>query len=98
MNREEIAAYYGVSLARVKRWIAELGVPASHKTKGTNTAPRPVMRPRVADDDGLTLIEKARLILGKRMSRDYRGYLLDGRVVRVDVLVRAAGLQVPDVP
>jgi hypothetical protein len=49
-------------------------------------------------DYGLTLIEKARLILGKRMSQDYRGYLLDGRVCRVDVLVRTAGLDIPDVP
>jgi hypothetical protein len=100
LNREEIAAYYKVSLSRVKRWIAELGIPSSSKAKSVHARGRQKAENRNAlgVDYGMTLIERARLILGKRMSEDYRGYLLDGRVCRVDVLVRAAGLQVPDVP
>lgn len=92
MSRQHIADYYGVTLSRVKRWIKELKLPAA-------VTRRRVKRIRgAALEDGLTLIEKARIILGRRMSNDYRGYLLDGRPVRVDVLVRAAGLTIPDVP
>lgn len=100
MNRDEIAVYYKVSLSRVKRWIAELGIPPSSKTRSAHARARQKVDKRSAlgMDYGLTLIEKARLILGKRMSQDYRGYLLDGRVCRVDVLVRTAGLDIPDVP
>lgn len=100
LNREEIADYYGVPLSRVKRWISELKVPASTKAISVHARSRNKAEVIVSlgMDHGMTLIDKARLVLGKRMSEDYRGYLLDGRPCRVDVLIRAAGLQVPDVP
>jgi hypothetical protein len=93
LNREEIASYYRVSLSRVKRWIRDLIIPVSPKRQYYK---RPVSNGRV--DDELTLIEQSRITLGKRMGQDYRGYLLDGRPVRIDVLIRAAGLKIPDVP
>lgn len=99
-SREEIAEVYGVSLSRVKRWIAELEIAPSIAPRKSHQRARNKAEQRRAlgAEDGLTLIEKARVILGKRMSEDYRGYLLDGRPVRVDALARAAGLSIPETP
>lgn len=99
-SRDEIAELYGVSLSRVKRWIKELGIdtdraPRASHVKARNKAEK---RHALGEDDGLTLLERARLVLGQRVSEDYRGYLLDNRPVRVDVLVKAAGLTLPDIP
>ena len=96
-TRDEIAAYYQVSLSRVKRWIAHYNLPPTTKPVKTHSRARNKAEQRRALglDDGLTLIEKARIILGKRMSEDRRGYLLDGRPVRIDVLAKAAGLDIP---
>jgi hypothetical protein len=97
-SRDEIAAYYNVSLSRVKRWIAfhnlpPCNAPRKAHTKARNKAER---RHALGLEDGLTIIEKARIILGKRLTEDYRGYLIDGRPVRIDALAKAAGLDVPD--
>lgn len=91
MSRKQMAEYYGVTLSRVKRWIVELKIP-----KAVRRFRKKAVGARF--EEGLTLVEKARMMLGKRMSEDFRGYLLDGRPVRVDVLLRAAGLAIPDVP
>jgi transposase len=99
LSRDDIAAHYGVALSRVKRWIKQLDIPAV--TNRSEEAMRKNRSPganAVGDDFGLTLIERAKNTLGPRVSQDYRGYLLDGRPVRVDILVRSAGLDVPDVP
>lgn len=95
-SREQMADYYGVRLSRVKRWIRELKIPAAAQPVSGKGKIRASEGVNLGADYGLTLIEKAHLILGKRMGRDYRGYLLDGRVVRLDILLRAAGLTVPD--
>ncbi len=90
MNREKIAAYYGVPLSRVKRWIQEMDIPVIEgKRRETDTPP---LKRQKRSDDGLTVLERARRILGKRMSEDYRGYLLDGRPVRIDYLLKVAGI------
>lgn len=96
-SRKKIAEFYGVSLARVKRWIREMDVPASTNkfTSDKIAAPSPV---NLGTDYGLTLIDRAKQKLGERVSQDYRGYLLDGRLVRVDILISAAGLKVPQIP
>lgn len=99
-SRDEIAKHYGVSLSRVKRWISELGVETSNEPKKTHHSARTKAAKRRAidgGDDGLTLLEQTRIILGDRVSEDFRGYLLDGRPIRVDALVRAAGLKLKDV-
>jgi hypothetical protein len=96
-SRDEIAAYYGVSLSRVKRWIKFHDIPPCNEPRKSHQGARSKAERRHAlgFDDGLTIIEKARIILGKRMGEDRRGYLLDGRPVRVDVLAQAAGLVIP---
>lgn len=95
LNREQLAEYYGVALSRVKRWIKELDIPSVPRTTD-----KPKVRPsegvELGQDYGLTIIERAKKVLGVRMGEDYRGYLLDGRPVRVDVLLVAAGLRIPD--
>lgn len=99
-TRDEIALIYNVSLSRVKRWIKELSIDTDDAPRAANSPKarsKAEKRRALGDDDGLTLMEKARAILGKRVSEDYRGYLLDCRPVRVDVLVRAAGLTLPEV-
>lgn len=94
MNREQIAEYYGVALSRVKRWIKDLEIPEMPRT------PKQLLRPSegadLGQDYGLTILERAKKVLGTRMTEDYRGYLLDGRPVRIDILVRTAGLRMPD--
>lgn len=97
MSREKIAEYYGVALSRVKRWIKVLEIPTSYQGNGKSKikASEGII---LGTDYGLTNIEKARVVLGKRMSQDYRGYLLDGKVVRLDILLSAAGIQVPEIP
>lgn len=97
LNREQIAKHYGVALSRVKRWVSELDLPEvparaskREKIKFSEGVPLSV-------DHGLTIIEQAQNILGPRMTEDRnRGYLLDGRLVRIDILLRAAGLAVPE--
>jgi hypothetical protein len=93
MTRDDIADHFGVSVSRVKRWIIDMDIPAVRRRK-----PGKVYATDIAfgDDHGLTLIEKAKRALGARMGQDFRGYLLDGRPVKVDVLVQAAGLTVPN--
>lgn len=97
-TREDMAALYGVPLSRVKRWIKDLDIPPpSSEPKEPLTKKRPAMGVPMDPEDGLTLLERAKVRLGTRVGHDYRGYLLDGRPVRVDILIQAAGLKVPDV-
>jgi len=94
LTREQIAEHFGVALSRVKRWIKELNVPPDgfiRKEKIQHSEGEVL-----TIDHGLTLVERAKNVLGPRMVEDRnRGYLLDGRPVRVDILIRAAGLEVP---
>lgn len=93
MTREEIAALYGVNLARVKRWIRDMDIPPAKRRKSDKISSSDA---DLGTDHGMTLIDKAKRALGHRMGQDYRGYLLDGRPVRVDFLIQAAGLTVPN--
>lgn len=97
LNREDIALRFGVSLARVKRWIKEMGIPAAINNRAAKKIV-PMDSAELGEDYGLTLIEKAKKTLGTRMTQDYRGYLLDGRLVRIDILLQAAGLKVRAIP
>lgn len=95
-SRGRIADYYGVSIARVKRWISEMKIPAVTNRRSKSKIAH-VESVELGDDDGLTLIERAKKKLGTRMTQDYRGYLLDGRLVRIDILLQAAGLKVREI-
>ena len=100
----QIAVHYGVTRAIVKDWCKKLGVRASPDTISRMKPSRSSADPDRDDEDdaidpheGMTVIEKAADRLGKRMSEDrHKGtYLLDGRPVRIDVLLMAAGLAAP---
>lgn len=96
-NREQIADHFGVSLSRVKRWIKELEVPEPPDRMVKKVKIKHSEGELLDVDNGLSLIEKAQQILGSRMTEErHRGYLLDGRLVRVDILIRAAGLSLPE--
>lgn len=93
LNREEIADHYGVSLTTVKRWISIFKITKPSKRTGKR---KQEPRRRLPLDDGLTLIDKAKEVLGQRLREDrYRGYVLDGRPVRTDAVIAAAGLEFP---
>ena len=99
MTREQIAEHYDVSLATVRRWIKELKVPRpskqvrykepSHLTRLGEIVAEP--------DDGLTVMEKAKDILGDRLvEKRGLGYFLDGRPASSIKVVHAAGLKMKD--
>ena len=99
MTREQIADHYEVSLTTVRRWIKELKVPrptkaARHqRSKHLSRSGEIIAEP----DDGLTVMEKARSILGERASeRRGLGYFLDGRPVSSRRIIEAAGLKFLD--
>ena len=95
-TRIDIAQAYDVSLYVVKRWIADLGIEERH-TKAAERIARPPRdgqdKKRYASlDDGETLMEKAAVLLGKRLGEDHRGYILDGRPSNTAAILRAAHL------
>lgn len=97
LTRPEIATHYGVTLRTVRRWITELGIPRptartrsrTRRKRGVGVLGEIIAPP----DDGFTVLEKAKRVLGDRMGekRGY-GYTLDGQVCNVDRLLKAAGL------
>lgn len=87
LTRDEIAAKLGVPLSTVKKWIKELQV--SPLPQGV--VPRkkkPKKPPRL--EDGFTVVDIAKFYLGKRMSEDWRGYLLDGKPCKLSDLLAEA--------
>ncbi len=84
LTREQIAETMGVSMTTVRKWIRELGVPrppTRNKRDLSRTSPGPTMRL----DDGMTLLELAREMLGERF-KDIRGrgYYIDGTPAHID--------------
>lgn len=91
-TREEIAEHFGVTLSRVKRWLRQYGFTKPDR----KLAPEPVDLP-ITDlpfHTGMTLMERAKLALGRRLTEDkHRGYLLDGRPANTDRIIEAARLR-----
>lgn len=97
LNREEIADRYGVSLTTVKRWIKTYEIKKPSKAGGGRRTDQ--RSRRLPSDWGLTVLDKAKKILGDRLVEDrWKGYLLDGRPVRTDAVIAAAGLSYEDGP
>ena len=94
LTRQQIAEHYGVSLARVKRWIKQFDLPMKVKREEPVASPEPVTNPDGGKsfDEGLSLMDRCKNVLGRRMSEDHRGYLLDGRPCSSMQIRRAAGL------
>ena len=88
----EIAELKGVSSSTVKRWIKKLGIaPRESKKPVEDVKPKGKPMPL---DEGLSLMDRCRQMLGRRMSEDHRGYMLDGRPCSSMQIIRAAGLEV----
>lgn len=93
-TRQQIADHFGVTLSAVKRWIASLGVVDRKSRRQPKEVTRPREKPRYQPlDDGESLMDKAKAVLGKRMGEDHRGYILDGRPCSSWQIVNAAGLE-----
>lgn len=90
-TREEIAEHYGVALSKVKRWLQKYGFG---KVDRKPVVPVDVKAAELPFDTGLTMMERAKLILGTRLTEDrHLGYLLDGRVANTDRIIREARLK-----
>ena len=89
LTRKNIASQYGVSLSQVKRWISDLKVNKKIISKPVILKQR-VKSNRLPDDAGMTVIERAKKILGPRLEMKRAGYFLDGRICGVDRILREA--------
>ena len=95
-TRAQIAEAFGVTVSRVKRWIAQYDV-ADRKTKRAGRerrCAREASKP-MSPDEGVCLMDKAKQILGDRVGEDHRGYLLDGHPANSWAILKAANLR-PD--
>lgn len=85
-TREDIARLYDVSISTVRRWVQGYNLQRKRKD-----APKPILlRSRI--DSGITVIERAKRKLGNRLVETRLGYILDGRPVNVDDILRASNL------
>lgn len=85
-TREYIANEYQVSISTVRRWVQGYGLQRRRRD-----APRPIPM-RTNFDSGITVVEKAKRILGSRVTESRLGYKLDGRPCNVDDILLAAGI------
>jgi len=91
LTREEICEELGISLGTLKRYIKALGVvarPPKDKPKPTTKREKPRYVPL---DEGISLMDRCKQVLGPRMSEDHRGYVLDGRPASSIQVIRSAG-------
>jgi hypothetical protein len=85
-TREELADYYCVSVSTIRRWVRFYNLQRRRRE-----TPKPLV-PRPEKDSGITIIDKARRILGDRLVEKREGYVLDNRPVNTDDILRAARL------
>ncbi len=97
LTRKEIAVHYGVNISQVKRWISSLQVEKKIVRKPVDPKPhKPARGALLPEDTGMTVIEKARRILGPRLTeKKGLGYLVDGRICNTDEVLRLAGVEYP---
>jgi hypothetical protein len=90
-TREQLATIYGVPLSQIKRWISSLKVSKKLVRREAYPSVPKQVRSRIHDDEGLTIMERAKRILGARL-REQRGvgYVLDGKVANTDAILKAA--------
>lgn len=86
MRLEDIAVIYEVSVSTVKRWIRAEKLNTPRKVKK-------IVMPQINLKKMGSLLDQAKEILGARVKEHrQRGYMLDGRAVKADDLIKAAGL------
>lgn len=88
----QIAAKFNISTSTLKRWIKGYDIPHRIKKKPVVT-PNTNTKPKLSLQSGIGLMDRARLILGKRLTEDKIGYKLDGRYARTDTILNAAKLR-----
>ena len=99
MTREQIATHYKVSLTTVRRWIKELKIPRPTKQSRNQKATNLTRFGEIVaePDDGITIMEQAKNILGERLTeRRGLGYFVDGKPVNTRAVIEAAGLKFKD--
>lgn len=95
MTREDIADYFDVNVATVRRWIKDLGVPRPARRKSPPRSPHltssgEIVTP-IKNDEAYTSLENARILLeGRLIVRFGFGYYLDGRPAHIDAILVAA--------
>lgn len=96
LTRIQIAVKYDVPLSKVKRWLRELDViPRTNKIVPSKPKIRVREKHKYGNFDDESLMEKAKAILGDRMSeKRYIGYMLDGRPVSSWQIAKAAALPI----
>lgn len=99
LTREQIAEHYEVSLTTVRRWIKEMNVPRPTKqarqqrNKNISRTGEIIAEP----DDGMTIMDKAKAILGDRLTeRRGMGYYIDNKPVSTRRVIESAGLKFLD--
>lgn len=91
----EIGKLYGVSRSLAKKWCRDLAIMSSPKINSRHRFSTIADRRLTYGDDGISITERARKILGKRVEERRGAYHLDGRPVDVAALIAAAGLSYP---
>ena len=87
MTLQDISEIYNVSVSTVKRWIRGYGLASKKRTKKVITMPTP------KNTGQGSLLDQAKIKLGNRVTvHKIRGYFLDGKAVKADDLLVAAGL------
>lgn len=96
LTRIQIAVRYDVPLSRVKRWLRELDiVPRANRNNQSKPKIRVREKHRYANFEEESLMDKAKAILGTRMTeKKHIGYLLDGRPVSSWQIAKEAGLKI----
>lgn len=95
MTREDIAEYFKVSTATVRRWIKEQQVPRPARKKRPKRTRNMTASGEIIGEigDGYSRLERARIILeGRVIERSGKGYYLDGRPCSAVDLLVAAGV------
>jgi DeoR/GlpR family transcriptional regulator of sugar metabolism len=96
MTREDIAEHFGVGVSTVRRWIREMKIPRPTPRRRKRHQPHLSSSGEIIApvDDGLTLMERAKMQLGGRLTESpKKGYMLDGRPSHVRLIIAAAGLK-----
>jgi hypothetical protein len=90
MTRQEIADEIGAPLWAVLRGITK--IIQNEKKTAIEMAQREKKREVQKQGEGMTLMERCKGVLGKRMNEDHRGYILDGRPASSAQIRKAARL------
>lgn len=88
MTRKEIAAELGLSLAKVKRLLAQYELVRKRGAR----PPEPSAPVRLSLESGMTRMELALYRLQGRVTETPSGYRLDGQPVNSWAILKAAGL------